>query len=101
MTTLSDLNIVLGVTGSISAYKSLTLASRLTQLGANVNVILTDGGSEFVTPLSFRAITQNHVVTDSFDLHSEYSVNHVYLAKHADLVIVLSLIHISEPTRPY
>ena len=88
MTTLSDLNIVLGVTGSISAYKSLTLASRLTQLGANVNVILTDGGSEFVTPLSFRAITQNHVVTDSFDLHSEYSVNHVYLAKHADLVIV-------------
>ena len=68
MTILSDLNIVLGVTGSISAYKSLTLASRLTQSGANVNVILTDGGSEFVTPLSFRAITQNHVVTDSFDI---------------------------------
>jgi phosphopantothenoylcysteine decarboxylase / phosphopantothenate---cysteine ligase len=85
---LSETNIVLGVTGSISAYKSLTLASRLTQLGANVNVILTEGGSEFITPLSYRTITQNPVVTNSFDVNSAYSVNHVYLAKKTDVVIV-------------
>ena len=88
MRDLSGLQVVLGVTGSISAYKALTLASRLTQFGAHVNVILTEGGSKFVTPLSFRAITHNNVVTDSFDINSEYSVNHVYLAQNADIVIV-------------
>ncbi len=88
MSSLSELNIILGVTGSISAYKSLTLASRLTQSGANVTVILTEGGAEFITPLSFKAITQNNVVTDSFDVNSKYSVNHVYLGKTADMVVV-------------
>lgn len=80
--------VVLGVTGSIAAYKAVELASKLTQEGTSVNVVLTDAAQQFVTPLTFRSVTQRQVVTDMFDPTSEYSVEHVSLAERADLVVI-------------
>jgi phosphopantothenoylcysteine decarboxylase/phosphopantothenate--cysteine ligase len=80
--------IVLGVTGSIAAFKAVELASQLTQAGAKVEVIMTEAGTEFVTPLTFRNITGRPVVTKMFELASEYSVEHVALAEAADVVVI-------------
>jgi phosphopantothenoylcysteine decarboxylase/phosphopantothenate--cysteine ligase len=85
---LSGANIVLGVTGSIACYKSADLASKLVQQGATVDVILTDGASNFITPLTFRSLTHRPVVLDMFDTNSELAVEHVALAKRADIIIV-------------
>lgn len=85
---LSGANIVLGVTGSIACYKSADLASKLVQQGAAVDVILTDGASNFITPLTFRSLTHRPVVTDMFDTNSELAVEHVALAKRADIIVV-------------
>lgn len=85
---LEHKRIVLGVTGSIACYKAADLASKLTQAGAEVNVILTHGASQFVTPLTFRSITHRPVVTDVFDPNSEMSIEHVALAEAADIVII-------------
>jgi len=85
---LRDKSIVLGVTGSIAAYKAAEIASQLTQSGAKVNVILTEEAVQFVSPITFRAITGSPVVTGMFDLTSEFSIEHVSLAKAADIVVV-------------
>ncbi len=85
---LKDKTIVLGVTGSIAAYKAVELASQLTQASARVEVIMTRSAQEFVTPLTFRNITGRPVVTEMFDLASEYSVEHVALAEAADIVVI-------------
>jgi phosphopantothenoylcysteine decarboxylase/phosphopantothenate--cysteine ligase len=80
--------IVLGVSGSIAAYKAAEIASQLTQAGAKVNVILTDEAVQFISPVTFRAITGRPVVTEMFDLDSEFSIEHVSLAKAADVVVI-------------
>jgi phosphopantothenoylcysteine decarboxylase/phosphopantothenate--cysteine ligase len=80
--------IVLGVTGSIAAYKAVELASKLTQESTAVDVVMTEGAQAFVTPLTFRSVTHRPVVTEMFDLASEFSVEHVSLAERADLVII-------------
>ncbi len=80
--------IVLGVTGSIAAYKALDLASKLTQGGAQVETIVTHGASQFVTPLAFRSLTHRRIVTQAFDPNSEMAVEHVALARVADAVVV-------------
>ena len=80
--------ILLGVTGSIACYKAVDLASRLTQAGAEVNVILTQSAEQFVTPLTFRSITHRPVVTDLFDPGAEHAVEHVALAISADILVV-------------
>jgi phosphopantothenoylcysteine decarboxylase/phosphopantothenate--cysteine ligase len=80
--------VVLGVTGSIAAYKAAELASQLTQLGAKVEVVMTEAATEFITPLTFRNITGRPVVTKMFELASEYSVEHIALAEAADVVVV-------------
>ena len=85
---LAGKNIVLGVTGSIACYKALDLASKLAQAGANVETILSYGAAQFVTPLAFRSLTHRSVVTDTFDAGSEYSVEHIALARWADLVVI-------------
>ena len=85
---LKDKRVVLGVTGSIACYKALDLASKLMQAGALVDVIMSHGATQFVTPLAFRSITHRSVVTDSFDPDSEYSVEHVALAQQADVIVV-------------
>ena len=85
---LSKKRIVLGVTGSIACYKSIDLASKFTQAGAEVDVILTDSATKFVTPLSFKSITHRQVVTNIFDINSELAVNHVALAEQADIFVI-------------
>jgi len=85
---LSGKTAVLGVTGGIAAYKAADLASKLTQAGATVNVIMTESATEFVAPLTFRAITHRPVVTSMFELTSEFSVEHVALAEAADIVVI-------------
>ena len=85
---LSKKRIVLGVTGSIACYKSIDLASKFTQAGAEVDVILTDSATKFVTPLSFKSITHRQVVTNIFDINSELAVNHVALAVQSDIFVI-------------
>ena len=80
--------IVLGVTGSIACYKALDLASKLTQAGALVDVILSYGATQFVTPLAFRSLTHRPVVTDAFDAEAEYVVEHITLARAAEALVV-------------
>jgi len=81
-------NVVLGVTGSIAVYKAADIASKLTQRGLCVDVVMTRAAMQFVTPLTFRSITHRPVVTDMFDLASEFSVEHVALAERADVVVI-------------
>lgn len=85
---LDKKHIVLGVTGSIACYKALDLASKLTQGGALVDVVMTQSATRFVAPLAFGGITHRPVVTDLFDPQSELSIEHVALAERADLVVV-------------
>jgi phosphopantothenoylcysteine decarboxylase / phosphopantothenate---cysteine ligase len=85
---LNNKTIVLGVTGSIAAYKAAELASQLTQAGATVHVVMSEEATQFVSPVTFRALTGRPVVTEMFDLTSEYSIEHVSLARAADIVVI-------------
>lgn len=85
---LRDKHIVLGVSGSIAAYKAADVASKLVQAGAQVSVILTAAAQQFITPLTFRSLTHRPVVTDWFDAGSELSIQHVTLAETADALLV-------------
>jgi phosphopantothenoylcysteine decarboxylase/phosphopantothenate--cysteine ligase len=85
---LTNKTIVLGVTGSIAAYKAAEIASQLTQAGAKVDVIMTKEALQFISPVTFRAITSRPVVTEMFDLASEFSIEHVSLAQAADMVVI-------------
>ena len=80
--------VVLGITGSIAAYKAAEIASQLTQAGAKVSVIMTEEAIQFISPVTFRAITGRPVVTEMFDLASEFSIEHVSLAEAADIVVI-------------
>jgi phosphopantothenoylcysteine decarboxylase/phosphopantothenoylcysteine decarboxylase/phosphopantothenate--cysteine ligase len=81
-------NIVLGITGSIAAYKAADLANRLTKDGATVNVVMTKNAREFVAPLTFSTLTKRPVYTDSFADTPEYDVEHIGLAKGADVLVI-------------
>ena len=88
---LSGKRILLGVSGGIAAYKSVTLASRLTQANALVDVIMTPSATKFIAPVTFQAITQRPVNTDIFDSWSDTGrlrIGHVALAHAADLFII-------------
>ena len=85
---LRDKTIVLGVTGGIAAYKAAEIASQLTQAGAKVSVIMTEEALQFISAVTFRALTGRPVVTEMFDLASEFSIEHVSLAKAADIVVI-------------
>ncbi len=80
--------IVLGVAGSIACYKAADIASKLTQAGAQVDVVLTDSAQEFVTPLMFRSLTHRSVITDLFDLGSDDPLEHVEIARRADAIVI-------------
>ena len=85
---LTGREIVLGVTGGIAAYKSAEVVSRLRHLGANVHVIMTKNATEFVSPLTFQTLSANQVVTDTFQAPEYWNVEHVALAKLADIFVV-------------
>lgn len=85
---LTDKNIVLGVCGSIAAYKALDIVSRLVKLGANVDVIMTDSATKFVLPLSFQSISKKPVITSMFDEPVSWEIEHISLAQKAHLFVV-------------
>ena len=73
-------NVVLGVSGGIAVYKACEIVSRLKKLGANVDVIMTDHATEFVTPLTFQTLAKSAVVLNPFEPVKEYDINHISLA---------------------
>lgn len=85
---LAGKTVVLGVTGSIAAYKAADLASKLTQLGATVRPVLTVGAQKFIAPLTFQAVTHQPVAQELWSEDDPASVAHVALADRADLLLV-------------
>lgn len=85
---LKDKNIVLGVSGGIAAYKACELTSRLKKLNANVDVIMTKSATEFVTPLTFQSLSLNQVITGMFDQPKYWEIEHISLAKKADIIVI-------------
>lgn len=85
---LKGKTVVLGVTGSIAAYKIANLASMLVKLHADVVVIMTKNATNFINPVTFETLTHNKCLVDTFDRNFQYSVEHVALAKRADVVMV-------------
>ena len=85
---LSGKHIILGVTGSIAAYKAASLASMLVKAGARVTVIMTKNATNFIHPITFETLTGNKCLIDTFDRNFQYSVEHVALAKEADAFLV-------------
>jgi phosphopantothenoylcysteine decarboxylase len=80
--------IVLGITGSIAAYKSADLASQLTKLGYAVTAVMTRDAQEFITPLTLQTLTKRAVVTDLYDEKESWRPSHIQLADEADLLLI-------------
>ena len=85
---LKGKTVLLGVTGSIAAYKIANLASMLVKLHCNVHVIMTENATNFIHPITFETLTNNRCIVDTFDRNFQYNVEHVSLAKQADVVLV-------------
>ena len=85
---LKGKTVLLGVTGSIAAYKIASLASALKKLHADVHVIMTENATNFINPITFETLTGNKCLVDTFDRNFQYSVEHVSLAKKADVVML-------------
>lgn len=88
MKKLQNAKIILGITGSIAVYKSVEIARLLKKEGADVRVVMTPASQKFITPLTFQSISNNLVRTKMFDAIAEYSIEHIDLAKWADLVLI-------------
>ena len=85
---LKGKTVILGVSGSIAAYKIASLASSLVKMNADVHVIMTQNATNFIHPITFETLTGNKCLVDTFDRNFEYSVEHVALAKRADVLMV-------------
>ena len=85
---LKDKTIILGVTGGIAVYKAADLVSKLTKQHANVEVIMTEAATEFVNPLTFQTMSNNPVHTSMFNKIDKFEVEHIALAKKADMILV-------------
>lgn len=85
---MSSKNIVLGVSGSIAAYKAADLASQLVKLGHSVHVVMTEDAQEFITPLTLQVLSKNPVTIDLFDEKESWRPGHIQLADEADLFVV-------------
>jgi phosphopantothenoylcysteine decarboxylase/phosphopantothenate--cysteine ligase len=86
---MSSKTVVLGVCGGIAAYKALDVVSRLKKKNFDVHVIMTESACEFVTPLSFQSLSQNMVIKDMFDEPKAWEIQHISLAKKADLMLIV------------
>ena len=86
--TLKNKTVLLGVSGSIAAYKTASLASALKKLEADVHVLMTENATNFINPITFETLTGNKCLVDTFDRNFEFSVEHVSLAKKADVVMI-------------
>ena len=80
--------VVLGVTGGIAAYKMANVASGLRKAGADVHVIMTENATQFITPLTFETLSNHPVVTDTFARPETWEVEHIALAKRADVFAI-------------
>ena len=80
--------IVLGVTGSIAAYKAAEISSQLVKSGLNVNVIMTVAATKFVAPLTFQSLTKNKVYVDMFEEIEHHDIRHISLAQKADCLVI-------------
>ena len=87
-TMLKGKTVVLAVTGSIAAYKMANTANMLKKLGADVHVLMTQNATQFINPITFETLTQHKCLIDTFDRNFQYSVEHVALAKAADIVLI-------------
>ena len=87
-TMLQGKTVLLGVTGSIAAYKAAALASALKKQHCNVHVVLTEHAAQFITPITFETLTGNKCLIDTFDRNFTFQVEHISLAKAADLIII-------------
>lgn len=85
---LKNKTVLLGVTGSIAAYKAATLASMLVKAGANVEVIMTKNACNFINPITFESLTGNKCIVDTFDRNFKYEVEHISIANAADLAVI-------------
>lgn len=87
--TFNNINIVIGITGGIAAYKACGIISFLKQQGANVDIIMTKNACNFITPLTLETLSGNKVIVDMFDETDFTVVKHIYLAKKADLFLII------------
>ena len=85
---LTNLNILLCVTGGVAAYKAVDLASKLTAAGANVQTVMTENACHFIGPVSFEAVTCSAVHTTMWNSPQEYKISHIALADWSDIVII-------------
>lgn len=85
---LNQKTVVIGISGGIAVYKVLDVISKLKKIGVNIHVIMTKSATEFVTPLSFQSLSQNYVVCDMFEEPKTWDVEHISLAKKADVFLV-------------
>ena len=85
---LKGKTVLLGVTGSIAAYKIAYLASALNKLHAQVHVLMTENATNFINPITFESLTGNKCLVDTFDRNFQFQVEHVSLAKQADVVMI-------------
>ena len=86
---LKNKNIVIGITGGIACYKVCEIISYLVREGANVDVIMTKNATEFITPLTIETLSKNKVVIDMFEKKEHVEVEHISLARKADLILVV------------
>lgn len=85
---LKNKNIVIGITGGIACYKVCEIISHLVRGGANIDVIMTKNATEFITPLTIETLSKNKVVIDMFEKKEHIEVEHISLARKADLILV-------------
>lgn len=85
---LDGLNVLLGVSGGVAAYKAIDLASKLAQAGASVNTIMTANACKLVCPKSFEAVTRSAVYTNLWSEAEEYKISHVNLVEEADIIVI-------------
>ena len=85
---LTGKTVLIAVTGSIAAYKMADCARELTKMHADVHVLMTENATRFINPITFETLTQHKCLIDTFDRNFQYSVEHVALAKAADVVLV-------------
>ncbi|MDR3111995.1 MAG: hypothetical protein LBU55_02345 [Elusimicrobiota bacterium] len=89
MSVIQNKNIILGVCGGIAAYKVCGLIRTLVKLGANVECVLTENAKKFVTPLTLQTLSKNRVYADMFESIDRWEIEHISLAKKADIIVVV------------
>ncbi|BAG14035.1 hypothetical protein AGMMS49573_04920 [Endomicrobiia bacterium] len=86
---LENKNVILGICGSIAVYKSCDIIRQLVKLKANVECILTRGGSEFITPITLQTLSKNKIYIDMFAVTDKWEISHISLGQKADIIVIV------------